>query len=190
MKRLFTIIFLCLVFFTVQAQQLSDQMFSMPKSHPRLILSQGDMASLRSAIEVSPQMARLDGYIVRSANKMLEQPVAEYKKQGKRLLTISRLVLERVLYCSYSYLTTNDIKYALRAEKEMLAAAAIDNWNPSHFLDVAEMTTALALGYDWLYDLLSEQSREKIATAIVEKGLLGAEKESQMWFYRRANNWN
>ena len=135
-------------------------------------------------------MARLDGYIVRSANKMLEQPVAEYKKQGKRLLTISRLVLERVLYCSYSYLTTNDIKYALRAEKEMLAAAAFDNWNPSHFLDVAEMTTALALGYDWLYDLLSEQSREKIATAIVEKGLLGAEKESQMWFYRRANNWN
>ena len=135
-------------------------------------------------------MARLDRYIIRSANKMLEQPVVEYKKQGKRLLTICRQVLERVLYCSYSYLTTKDIKYALRAEQEMLAAAAFDNWNPSHFLDVAEMTTALALGYDWLYDLLSEQSREKIATAIVEKGLLGAEKESQMWFYRRANNWN
>lgn len=190
MKRLFTIIFLCLAIFTVQAQQLSDQMFSKPKSHPRLIFSQDDVASLRQAVEDSPQMARLDSYIIRSANKMLEQPVVEYKKQGKRLLTICRQVLERVLYCSYSYLTTKDIKYALRAEQEMLAAAAFDNWNPSHFLDVAEMTTALALGYDWLYDLLSEQSREKIATAIVKKGLLGAEKDSQMWFYRRANNWN
>lgn len=135
-------------------------------------------------------MARLDDYIIRRANQMLEQPVAKYKKQGKRLLSISRTVLERVLFCSYGYLTTNDTKYAMRAEQEMIAAASFDNWNPSHFLDVAEMTTALALGYDWLFDCLSEASRTTIANAIIQKGLLGAEKESQMWFYRRDNNWN
>jgi hypothetical protein len=37
----------------------------------------------------------------------------------------------------------------------MLAAAAFSDWNPSHFLDVAEMTAALAIGYDWLYEEVS-----------------------------------
>ena len=190
MRRLFTIIALSLVIFAAQAQNLSEQIFCSPKSHPRLILKDGDVATLLQAIEDSPQMGRLNDYIVESANKMLEQPVSEYKKQGKRLLTVCRTVMERVLYCSYAYLTTKERVYAARAEQEMLAAAAFDNWNPSHFLDVAEMTVALALGYDWLYDFLPESSRKKIVDAIVENGLLGAEKESQMWFYRRANNWN
>ena len=189
MKRLFTIIFLCLAIFTVQAQQLSDQMFSKPKSHPRLILSQDDVASLRQAVEDSPQMARLDRYIIRSANKMLEQPVVEYKKQGKRLLTICRQVLERVLYCSYSYLTTKDIKYALRAEQEMLAACTFSDWNPSHFLDVGEMAFGLAIGYDWLYDVLSEESRATIRQGLIDKALNVA-LTPQAKFYRSKTNWN
>ena len=43
---------------------------------------------------------------------------------------------------------TGDRAFSSRAEQEMLAAAAFTDWNPSHFLDVGEMTTALALGYD------------------------------------------
>ena len=190
MRRLFSIIALSLLFFTVQSQNLSLDSFVSPKPHPRLILQEGDVAALLKAVETSPQMGRLDDYIISQAEQMLEQPVSVYKKQGKRLLSVSRVVLERVLFCSYAYLTTKDTTFAARAEREMVAAAEFENWNPSHFLDVAEMTTALALGYDWLYDLLSEASRQKIESAIVEKGLLGAEKESQMWFYRRANNWN
>jgi hypothetical protein len=31
-----------------------------------------------------------------------------------------------------------------------------------HFLDVAEMTMAVAIGYDWLYDDLSPASRAAI----------------------------
>ena len=53
----------------------------------------------------------------------------------------------------------------------MLAAARFNDWNPSHFLDVGEMTFALAIGYDWLFDQLDEPSRKEIRTAIVEKGL-------------------
>lgn len=33
------------------------------------------------------------------------------------------------------------------------------------------MTFAVSIGYDWLYDKLSDTSREKIKTAIIEKGL-------------------
>ena len=54
----------------------------------------------------------------------------------------------------------------------MLAAARFSDWNPSHFLDVAEMTFALAVGYDWLYDQLDRASRKEIRTAIVDKGVV------------------
>lgn len=66
---------------------------------------------------------------------------------------------------------TGDDQFKERAEQEMLAAAAFPDWNPSHFLDVGEMTAALAIGYDWLYDALPPASRAIIRQAIVEKGL-------------------
>ena len=43
--------------------------------------------------------------------------------------------------------------------KELRAAAAFPDWNPSHFLDTAEMTHAFAIGYDWLYEGLGPEAR-------------------------------
>ncbi len=70
--------------------------------------------------------------------------------------------LYRIFMLSYAYRTTGELKFAERAEKEMLYMAGYDNWNPEHFLDVAEMTMALSIGYDWLYEVLSPKNRAKI----------------------------
>jgi hypothetical protein len=53
----------------------------------------------------------------------------------------------------------------------MLAAAKFPDWYPKHFLDTGEMTAALGLGYDWLFDYLSPEERRQIREAIVTKGL-------------------
>ena len=45
----------------------------------------------------------------------------------------------------------------------------LSTWSPSHFLDDAEMTTAVAIGYDWCYDYLKPAKREIIEKAILEK---------------------
>ena len=175
---------------SLSAHNITSEMMSGIRSHPRLLLNDGDVERVRVSVEQVPQVEALYGYIMKRTDRVLEEPVCERKKKGKRLLSVSRLVLERVLSCSCAYLMTGEEVYADRAEAEMIAAARFEDWNPSHFLDVGEMVTALAIGYDWLYDVLSEQSRKEIEEAIVLKGLLGAEKESQMWFYRRENNWN
>ena len=52
---------------------------------------------------------------------------------------------------SYGYRMTKDPAILKRAELELLAISKFSDWNPSHFLDVAEMTMAAAIGYDWLY---------------------------------------
>lgn len=174
----------------LSAHNITAEMMSGIKSHPRLLLQEGDVDRVRTSVQNVPQVEALYNFVMKRAEKMLEEPVCVRKKKGKRLLDVSRRVLERVLSCSCAYLLTGEREYAERAEAEMVAAAHFEDWNPSHFLDVGEMITALAIGYDWLYDVLSETSRKEIAEAIVSKGLLGAEKESQMWFYRRENNWN
>jgi hypothetical protein len=74
----------------------------------------------------------------------------------------------------------------------MLAVAAFADWNPSHFLDVAEMSHALAIGYDWIYNYLTPSERKTIRQAIVEKGMrpilpLYAKDE---WQVSDNTNWN
>src|SRR5205085_10232133 len=118
-----------------------------------------------------PLRKELAAAIVQEATALCDVAPIERKLQGRRLLAVSRQCVQRVLTLSTAYHLTHDTRYADRCRKEMLAAARFSDWNPSHFLDVAEMTFALAIGYDWLYYELDSASRKEIRTAIVEKSL-------------------
>ena len=158
--------------------------------HPRLLLNDGDIAAMRELPSRSKNAAAVHARIIAECDKILDAPPVERIMTGRRLLSVSRDALQRIFYLSYACLTTQDDRYAARAEQEMLAASAFSDWNPSHFLDVGEMTMALAIGYDWLYDRLSRHSRSIIGTAIYEKGLRASENSGHAWFFRAENNWN
>uniref|UniRef100_UPI004055BFD5 heparinase II/III domain-containing protein n=1 Tax=Alistipes sp. TaxID=1872444 RepID=UPI004055BFD5 len=186
MKRVLLLL-VVLTSFTAIAHPTPD--YTKLPSHPRLILKNGDIDAVRQRVIYDAPLRKIHLHILNHTNKkILSAEPSIRKKQGKRLLGVSRRVLERVTYCSYMYLLSGDEKYAQRAETEMLAAASFTDWNPSHFLDVAEMMTALALGYDWLYNWLSPESRKIIEDALIEKGLRAA--KPKMWWYRTDNNWN
>ena len=108
------------------------------------------------------------------------------------MLAVSREALRRIGLWTFSYRVTGDKAFAERAEKEMLNLAAFKDWNPSHFLDTAEMTAALAVGYDWLFDALSVSNRVTIREAIVAKGIDPALDPKARWnsWQRTENNWN
>ena len=158
--------------------------------HPRLLLKSGDITAMKEYASKSANAKKVHDYIISEADKMLSLAPAERTMTGRRLLSVSRVVLRRVFYLSYAYVTTEDMRYAQRAEKEMLAVSEFSDWNPSHFLDVGEMTLALAIGYDWLYRQLPVRSRSIIGTAIYEKGLKASENDSHAWFFKSNNNWN
>ena len=159
-------------------------------SHPRLLINKEDITAMREFRDRSQNAQYVDKMIVNEATRFLSSPSAVRKLEGRRLLQVSGEVLKRVFYLSYAYVMTDDVRYAARAEREMLAASEFIDWNPSHFLDVSEMTMALAIGYDWLYHYLSEDSRNKIATAIYEKGLRPSENNKWAWFFKADHNWN
>jgi hypothetical protein len=157
--------------------------------HPRLLATKDQLATLRQT-EGDPRLhQRLADAVVGQADQLLSASPITRTLQGRRLLGQSRRCVGRVITLATAYHLTGEQQYVQRCRREMLAAARFSDWNPSHFLDVAEMTFALAIGYDWLYDQLDEVSREEIRTAIVNKGVrLPLETRHRGWI-RARNNW-
>lgn len=155
--------------------------------HPRILLKAGEEELIHKLIEKDSRMRSVHQYILNNADKTLEESPVIRKKTGKRLLAVSREALKRIYYLSYAFRMTGDKRYAERAEKELLSVCEFSDWNPSHYLDVGEMTMAVAIGYDWLFNYLKESTRKKIRTAIVDKAFETAEIGG---FYNRNNNWN
>jgi hypothetical protein len=108
------------------------------------------------------------------------------------MLEQARLALSQLSTLALVYRLHPDPALLERAREEMLALAALPDWNPSHFLDTAEMTTALALGYDWLYAELRPDERARIRRGIVELGLKPslAEYHTGKGWSRADHNWN
>lgn len=184
MKILITLVFLANIL-TVNAQQVSIKNIT---PHPRLLLKDGEQKDINSAIESSSELSVVNNFIVKQCDECLTEPPVTYIKEGKRLLTISRKALQRIYYLSYGYRITGDLRYAKRAEEEMLAVCLFEDWNPSHFLDVGEMAMGVAIGYDWLYDVLSPECRRHIEKGLFDKAFTPAFKPQ--WFYNASNNWN
>ena len=157
-------------------------------AHPRLFMGAKEAERIKGEIKSDVRMGAFYKAMVAKAEGILGQAPVKREKTGRRLLGVSRRCLDRVIHLSAAYRFTGKKSYLKKAEEEMLAAAVFSDWNPSHFLDVAEMTAALAIGYDWLYDDLSEGSRGKIRQAILEKGIEPSFKNTG--WVRGGNNWN
>ena len=138
---------------------------------PRLLVRPGEWERLRSRVRQEPRFAAIAGRVRRDADAMLG--VAPIKREliGRRLLAESRRALRRMLTLSLTFHLTHESKYADRATQEMNAIAAFSDWNPNHFLDVAEMTLAMAIGFDWLHEQLDESTRAAARAAILTKGV-------------------
>ena len=160
------------------------------KQHPRILLLSGEERQIEQSIANSPVWAKMHQTILTECDRMIGLPPIERIQIGRRLLDKSREALRRIFQLSYAYRMTGQEKYFTRCEKEMLAISNFSDWNPSHFLDVAEMTMAVAIGYDWLYPKLSEQSRKTIREAIVTKGLNQSLDSKYNSWLKVVNNWN
>ncbi|MCA8975557.1 MAG: heparinase II/III family protein, partial [Planctomycetes bacterium] len=154
----------------------------------RLCLDAKGTADLKRRIAGSPILGRAMTYLEAGAEVIRAAAPVVRKKVGRRLLGVSRTCLKRVVHLAFVYRLTGDRRCLERAEAEMLAAAAFEDWNPSHFLDVGEMTAALAIGYDWLHDDLGADARRTIRAAIVDKGLRTS--LAGGWWVDTTNNWN
>ncbi|WP_345953987.1 heparinase II/III family protein [Mucilaginibacter sp. PAMB04168] len=158
--------------------------------HPRLLLSKNDEERIKTLIKQDTLWRNVHQSIITECDAMLMAYPQERTLIGRRLLQVSREALRRVFFLSYAWRITGQKKYLKRGEEELLAVSSFPDWNPDHFLDVAEMTMATAIGYDWLYSGLSPKSRATISKAIIEKGLQTSMNSKYNGWLRASNNWN
>ncbi len=158
--------------------------------HPRIMLLKGEETQIKELIASDATWKKMHDAIIGECNVIITKPELERVMVGRRLLGTSRELLRRVFFLSYGYRMTGDRRYREKAEKEMLAVSRFADWNPSHFLDVAEMTMGVAIGYDWLFNGLPGNTRETIKEAIVQKGLNPSKENKYNWWLKTDNNWN
>lgn len=161
--------------------------------HPRLFVDEGSWERIRERRAVDARFDAMVTGLEADAAAVLETEPVVYKKTGVRLLSVSREALRRILLLAFVYNVNGDGAYLRRAESEMRAVMAFEDWNPSHFLDVGEMAAAVAIGYDWLYDGLDPGFREEVRAALWDKALkypFDPEWTRRLWWMRGENNWN
>jgi hypothetical protein len=164
--------------------------------HPRLLLDDAGVEELKTRIERDSVLKGWEQKLRREAEELLSSKPSEYRiPDGKRLLATSRAVLGRTYTLALMYRLHGEERYRDRLWRELEAAAAFKDWNPSHFLDTAEMTHAFAIGYDWLYDAWSDDQRRVIREALVKHGLTPGVKcyrgEARYGGWRNSDhNWN
>jgi Heparinase II/III-like protein len=161
--------------------------------HPRLLFPAAREVEVKERIAADPLAAEIQKAVVKRAEQVLKERTCEYLiPDGKRLLSESRKSLHHVLYCGWAWRTTGDIRFRDRVIRELDAACSLKDWNPSHFLDTAEMSTAVAIGYDWLFPALNPEQRKRYEDTLLDKGLrvVGKVHPKTAWWTGATNNWS
>lgn len=148
-----------------------DPLANLRPGHPRLLVTDAQLSAAVAAAKSDPLRAALHARIVALAEAELKSTPVKHVLIGPRLLDKSRTALGRVITTAMAFRLTGDTRFADRAKKELFTVAAFPDWNPSHFLDVAEMSLAVAIGYDWLHAQLSPAERATLKTALLQHGL-------------------
>lgn len=201
MMRLVTLLLFTIMLAThgkVNAMQESSQtnmLKSLNPVHPRLLADAVRFEQVRGLVQSDPRAKAWFASVVKQADKIMGEPVVSYDiPDGKRLLAVSRRLVNRVYALGLVWQVTRNPKVLDRAWQELSAAAGFPDWNPSHFLDTAEMTAGMAIGYDWLYHDLTTEQRQTLRSAIIkhglEPGMLSYEGKENGWWVRAHNNWN
>ena len=154
------------------------------KPHPRLIFTEEVENKIKETLKTDENMRLFLKLLEEKGQNYLSTQPIKYKLVGIRLLKVSREVLNRVTTLAVLHRLKGGTQYLKRLEAEMLNAASFLDWNPKHYLDTAEMTAALALGYDWVYQDISAKTRKKIEKSIYQKAF-----ETYRPF-KRKSNWN
>ena len=162
------------------------------KSQPRLVLNADLEKLVKSKLKTDPVIQNMYKAIQMNAAAFQGKPLLERKLEGRRLLGVSREMLYRMNMLGMVYRIDKDSKVLARINDEVIAVCNFSDWNPSHYLDVAEMSMAVAIALDWTAGKLPKSTIELAKTALIEKGIKPSWPENGNqpgWAYGH-NNWN
>ncbi len=167
------------------------------KQSPRLILNKQIEKNLRKKLKTDPLIQNIYETIKLNAGLVLEKDlitvdIPDNPNSQKNQLGISRDFLRRMNMLAMVYRIEKDSEILQRINDEVIAACNFPTWNPRHFLDVGEMSLAVALALDWTAGDLPKSTIALAKKVLVEKGIKPGwpEDGSTPGWVNNTNNWN
>ncbi|QDU70546.1 heparinase II/III family protein [Mucisphaera calidilacus] len=143
-----------------------------------IILSPKRVDDLRALRRRDPRLEQYIRQVLNRAEACLSgDPLPEQwygSGDYRHMLETSRDAVHRVTHLGLAWQLTGERRYSNRLAEVARAACAMESWWPRHFLDTAEMMTAMALALAWGGDGLDPSTRSRITEALVDKGLTQA----------------
>ena len=164
---------------------------NLANKQPRLILTPDLVKDIRKKVKEDPVTKNYYAAIKLNAKDIQKEPLLERKQVGRRLLRVSREMLYRMGILGMVYVVEKDKIILDRINDELIAVCNFSDWNPSHYLDVAEMSLALALAADWTGRDLPKETLSLVKKNLVEKGIKPSyNKKGNVGWIKGNNNWN
>ena len=183
----------------VTKKQLKNAFNEAESSHPFVLAKKENFDYARNEYQTqsfskytqalsSGVMANADALL----NKSIYPPMEYVLDEEDSILPISREVINRIVILGYAWQITGDRKYAYRAWEELENVCSYNDWCTSHFLATAEMALAVSIGYDWLYDYLTDSQKDYLAQTTYEYAIKPDLSKNYLknWFTWSKNNWN
>ena len=154
------ILSMCVVVLTV----LGVSLVAAPPAHPRLMLTPTRAEALRS--EIGTARRELWPPALESAERLAKMPIPAMQDANNRL----RFIGDTMPALGLAYRMTGDRRYAEAADRWVRALLAVPAWDGSANLGRSSWVVGTALLYDWLYDVLPAETRERVRTRLAAEG--------------------
>ncbi len=166
--------------------------------HPRLLFTEAEEIELKKQIQADPLSRDLAAFLKSQADSICAMPQIDYNRiqygASFQLLHVARAYVYRLGTLSLIYRLYPEQKYLDAINQTLLWICNYPDWNPSHYLDTAEMSTAVAIAYDWLFDVLPESTKAQVKKCLYDRAITTVLREyevgkSESWA-KRETNWN
>ncbi len=144
------------------AQFKADLAPTVAKGHPWMFASQADFDRVRDNLDKDPYLKkwfasiteRCENYITNGVSNTDTILEGAYNSRGDE-------AKNAIIYNAFAYQMTGDERYADRAWAEMDALLTLPTWGTSQYIDNNQLVFGCAIGYDWLYNWMEQDKRDK-----------------------------
>ncbi|PYI52599.1 tandem-95 repeat protein [Paenibacillus flagellatus] len=132
--------------------------------HPRLLGDRDDYDRARALIGTDPYMKEWYARLQKEAEPILSTSPLPYAANGAN----NGAIRDRLLRIGLMYQLSGDARYATRTIQELEALAGYADWGArtNNILAMAELSHAVSLAYDWVYEAMTAEQRANVAEAI------------------------
>lgn len=177
--------------------------------HPRILLNKEKVEEIKNA--KTGRIAKWRDIILPKADSYIDTEPYSYKISSSDSMENIDDAINMFMHLGLAYQLTGDMKYPERAYKELEVIYNVagnkttpgggpDYWNSYSYLCVSELSYAVSICYDWMYDAWTAEQKQAICDNIMERSIKRAYQAiytelaptvvgGTSW-WKNSNNWN